>query len=60
MARGKNIGGLSEETKDKFKIVEIKGKWANHEALMDRLLTLYEEFNDVYEALLKEQEKPAQ
>jgi len=60
MSRGKNIGGLSEETKDRFKIAEIKGKWANHEVLMSRMITLYEEFNDIYEQHLAEQESSAQ
>lgn len=55
MVRGENIGGLKKETKKAFKIVEIKGNFKNHNAVMERLLELYNLYNEEYEAQLKKQ-----
>ena len=49
MARGKNIGGLDEETKIAFGIRELQGGWKNHNDLMKRMIILYDEYNDQYE-----------
>jgi hypothetical protein len=42
MARGKNIGGLSEETKKLFKAIELRDDWKNHDSLLKAMIECYE------------------
>jgi hypothetical protein len=53
MTREKNIGGIKQETKDEFKIRQIKGQWHNHDSLLSRMIVLYDKYNDIYEKELK-------
>ena len=55
MTRGKNIGGIEEGTKDEFHIREIKGKFPNHNSLIERMITLFDRYNDQYEAELEQE-----
>ena len=58
MARGKNIGGFTEETKIEFMVRKARGKFKNPEELMTRFITLFDKYNDQYEAELKKEEEP--
>lgn len=62
MARGKNIGGFTEETKIEFMVRKTRGKFKNTEEAMIRLIALFDKYNDQYEAeeLKKESEEKSE
>ncbi len=57
MARGKNIGGFTEDTKIEFIIRKTRGKFKNPEETMIRFIALFDRFNEQYEKELKDSEE---
>lgn len=57
MARGHQIGGFSEDTKNEFKVAVIQGGFKTHQAFMERLLILYKEYNSTYEVELEDKQR---
>lgn len=58
MARGKNIGGFTEETKAQFQLRTAKGKLKNAENTLKRMIELFDKYNDEYEESKKTKKTP--
>jgi hypothetical protein len=48
MPRGESIGGIDPDIKDEFKIRKIRGRWKNYSLLLERMIVLYDRYNDEY------------
>lgn len=51
--RGKNLGGLAEDSKKKFQIRMLQGNFQNNNLMMERLIILYDKYNSIYESEIK-------